>query len=468
MTTARFGPVHLDFPMDVQNSYLTTTIIPIIPKQDDKVLENPNIDNFIKLLCDSLSQSLKPTFYFGNGLRNSPHLKALMEQINKFRIPYFVSWSAIDMFDSNDLLNLGRVGIYGDRASNILVQKSDFLLCLGTRLSIPQTGYDRSDFARKANKWIVEVDPTEMSKFDSKKWSSLICDVNIFLPTFIEILSNMDPEKFGNLQLWNKEIRTIKEAFPQESQYEKVSSSNNRYLHSIEFVKELNTLLPGNSTVVTDVGAALLSTHFIFSNFDKFRLLTSQGLGEMGFGLPAAIGSFIADNKRTLVCINNDGSMMMNLQELQTMKFLEIPIKLFILNNYGYSSIRISQSNLYDSNYVGIDSSSGLSFPDFSDIAQTFGFKYVLIDGETTERQNKIKTILADSQPYLVEVSISPNQKFLPRLSTMRDKDGAFISPPLEDLEPLIEYRDLKNGLGYEPHINSKMIRNLTTEEETL
>jgi acetolactate synthase-1/2/3 large subunit len=184
----------------------------------------------------------------------------------------------------------------------------------------------------------------------------------------------------------------------------------------------------------------------------------------MGFGLPGAIGAYFADTKRQLVCLNTDGAIMFNLQELQVVKHHKIPMKLFIFNNDGYTMIKISQQNLFDARISGSDINSGISFPDFSDVAKTFGFNYCLIDCKNSF-DTKLKTALESSNAELIEIKMSPDQRYLPRLATSKLPNGTLVSPPLEDLDPMISIDALRDFLGYKPHANSFKSRGLAYEQ---
>ena len=189
------------------------------------------------------------------------------------------------------------------------------------------------------------------------------------------------------------------------------------------------------------------------------RFFTSQGLGEMGFGLPGAIGAHFAAPTLQVVCLNTDGALMFNLQEMQVVKENKIPLKLFVFNNLGYSMIRISQDNLFDGRLAGSTSSSGISFPKFSEVASTFGFGYCSV--QNIEELAKVAEALKSDQPELIEIFMDPEQKYFPRLATNKLLDGSFISPPLEDLDPKIELSQLEELLGYRAHANSYLARGL-------
>jgi acetolactate synthase-1/2/3 large subunit len=219
----------------------------------------------------------------------------------------------------------------------------------------------------------------------------------------------------------------------------------------------LNESLDQDATVVTDVGAGLLSGHYMISPKNQ-RIFTSQGLGEMGFGLPGAIGAHFAKPKNQIVCLNTDGAIMFNLQELQLVKHHKIPIKLFVFNNFGYAMIKVSQDNLFASRQVGSGLENGISFPDFRKIAELFEMSHYEVKNNSSLNK-ELTELLSDSRPALIEVIMSPEQKYLPRLGTTKLPDGTLISPPIEDMEPLIPLDLLEKLLGYEPTKSSRDLR---------
>jgi acetolactate synthase-1/2/3 large subunit len=448
----RKGPTHIDFPMDLQRKKVVTEAIEPILNID---LESENIDlEAVKLLIAAISNSKKPLLYFGNGIRNSKTIDKAKSLIKKTGIPYISSWSAIDIFPESDALNVGRAGIYGDRHANILLQKSDLIISIGTRLAIPQIGYDKSDFGRKAEKWVVDIDPTECSKFDGLGWNIINTDALL-------LLNNLNSVQFPNLDFsdWRNDCSRIKTIFPRRNQLGPEPHNPDSQIHSGDVIDFLNKSLDSNAVIGTDVGAALLTGHFMYEQSGNRRFFTSQGLGEMGFGLPGSIGAYFADPSRQNICLNTDGALMFNLQELQVVKEHKIPLKLFVFNNFGYSMIRISQDNLFDGRLAGSTNESGVSFPNFSQIAMTFGFNHTLVSNK--EQLKSTVTPLKSSQAELIEIIMDPEQKYFPRLATNKLADGSFISPPLEDLDPKIELSLLEEMLGYKAHANSYKSRGL-------
>ena len=446
----RMGPVHIDFPMDLQRKVAGEQSVFSIKKKAQKEVDKKSIAGLI----DNLKSAKAPLIYFGNGIRNTKSIELAKKIIHDLRIPYLVSWSAIDLFPESDILNVGRVGIYGDRHANILLQKSDLLVAIGTRLAIPQLGYDKKDFARKAKKWVVEIDPTECAKFEDLGWEILNNDAGQVMEEITtELKLPLD------LEIWRSDCIYMKKAFPRMEQLGPPPSDKSTQIHSGEVLNYLNSALAVDALVVTDVGAALLNGHYLYEHTGSRRFFTSQGLGEMGFGLPAAIGAYFADPSKQLVCLNTDGAIMFNLQELQVVSEHKIPMKLFIFNNSGYSMIRISQENLFAGRLEGSTIESGVSFPAFEDIAKTFGFNHVKI--RNSDDLELFDQILVSPNAELIEVMMDPEQKYFPRLATNKLPDGTLVSPPIEDLDPKIDIELLEKMLGYKPHENSFRARGL-------
>ncbi|MDA9796617.1 thiamine pyrophosphate-binding protein [Aquiluna sp.] len=432
--TDRKGPVHLDFPMDIQREILGNLAEPsqaVGSLRELITASQTTLDLPFDLedILSRLTAAKRPLIYIGQGL--SEH-ESIRNFCRKSLIPYAVSWSAIDKHSDIDDLNIGRVGIYGDRAANHIVQQADLILCLGTRLSIPQVGYDRRDFGRCALKIVVDVDLNELNKHPREGYLALLGDANV-LARAISSKQSVNSER----KLWLTQIASTRNLLPR---FEKEAKQNlgQKYVHSLAFISYLNELLDENAIITTDVGAGLLSGHYALRGNSMRTIFTSQGLGEMGFGLPGAIGAAIGTRSemeaRQVVCLNTDGGIMFNLQELQTLVTKKLPIKLVVFNNRGYSMIRISQSNLFDGRFEGSDSGQHLSFPNFEALARGFGLDYLRWDANSSSKD--LSEALQSQEAMLIEVLMDPEQKYLPRLGTRKLQDGSLTSPPLEDLDP--------------------------------
>ena len=453
----RMGPTHIDFPMDLQRKLVklnNADFSDYAPKQSVAQILSSDIQT---QMVSDFQSSTSPLLYIGNGCREESTIELLNSFILENQIPFLLSWSAIDLFPETHPLNVGRVGIYGDRAGNILLQRSDLLITIGTRLAIPQVGYNKSDFARCAKKWVFEIDPRECEKFEGLGWNVL----NIESKQAIELISDkLKGIGYSNPQKWFSTILETKKALPRILQAKNQEEDKSGFLHSADAIAVINRMRKNNSIIVTDVGAGLLSGHSILEAKDGDRIFTSQGLGEMGFGLPAAIGAYFGDKHRQLICLNTDGAIMFNLQELQVVREHQIPLKLFVFNNNGYSMIRISQDNLFEHRLSGSTTTTGISFPDFKELASAFGLRHCAVKS-IGELEIAFSIINDTTSAVLIEVIMDPEQRYIPRLGTTKNQNGELVSPPLEDLDPLISITDLEKYLGYRAHPDSYRARNL-------
>jgi acetolactate synthase-1/2/3 large subunit len=442
MISGRPGAVHIDIPMDIQRrSSVATTAISRVAARKTPKASNAEIQKLVTELLNAKS----PMVYIGNGLRGPASRETINRFWNKYKIPMVVSWSAIDLIPEHHEGNFGRVGIYGDRSANIAIQKADLLLCLGTRLAIPQVGYDRNDFARNATKWVVDIDAVELSKNTGPLWNGIHSDALSLLIGIEDLLDRMG-EAPGR-ENWYETLRELQKALPRFEQYGERPPENSGHIHSLEVIESLNHSLRDDCVIVTDVGAGLLSGHYGLEAKEGQTIFTSQGLGEMGFGLPGAIGAYFAAPDRQIVCLNTDGAIMFNLQELEVVRHFAIPIKLFIFNNSGYSMIKISQENLFEGRLAGSSPTTGISFPNFESLAETFGLNFTKVSSSIDLGQ-PLSTALDSSTSELIEIIMDPGQKYMPRLSTAKLKDGTLASPPIEDLDPKIDIFLLESLLG--------------------
>lgn len=448
----RQGPTHIDFPMDLQRKGVVGAELEEYVHSGKPVarIDAHNLERLAK----GISAARSPLLYFGNGIRDEKSRILVEKLLDRTGIPFITSWSAIDLFPESHKLNVGRVGIYGDRHANILLQKSDLVVAIGTRLAIPQIGYDKTDFGRRATKWVIEIDPTECAKFEGLGWNVMNNDAADVMAGLLQSF-----ELSRDQSDWQIECMRIKGALPRKDQLGPAPSDPKTQIHSGDVIEFLNTNLSPDAIIGTDVGAALLTGHYMYEQLGSRRFFTSQGLGEMGFGLPGAIGAHFAAKSKQIVCLNTDGALMFNLQELQVVKEHNIPLKLFIFNNSGYSMIRISQENLFENRVSGSTSESGISFPDFHQVSITFGFNHTVV--RNREDLHKVHSLLTSGRAELIEIMMDPDQKYFPRLATNKLADGTLVSPPLEDLDPKIDLALLEDLLGYKAHINSYKARGL-------
>ena len=452
--SGRPGPVWIDIPTDVQAATIDpSSLESFVPPVEKKV---SNFDEKIKLISELIAASKRPLFIFGNGVRLSGSVDLLHRSIEKFKVPFLLAWNGIDMVSSSHPLNYGRAGTYGQRAANFIVQNADLIITVGTRMAIPQVGYDLKEFGRDAQKVIIDIDATELDKFASDKTFTLLqANAKDFLKELNDKLNAPSKEAIAEWISYCDKLRK-KYPFVEPNGMHKEQDSK---LNSYSFIDEMNKHFSDDEIIVTDMGTALTCTHQSIMLKEKQRVVTSTGLGEMGFGLPGAMGASFAADKKRVVLINGDGSMMMNLQEMQTIIYHKLPIKLFVYINDGYLTIKHTQNNLFGQKFAGSGEASGVTCPDFQKIGEAFGFKTFKINS-LEEAKTMIPKVLNEDGPVLCEVFIHSMQLLGPKTSFNLNPDGTLVSPPLEDLYPFLSREEFKKDMLIPPHQKSLQIKN--------
>ena len=430
------GPVWLDVPLDVQSKFIDTNKIEKFKPKKIIFIKKKKIN--LRAVEKYINKSTKPIFVIGNGLHISKSEKLFNSFLNKTNIPVISSWNSSDIISSNNNLYVGRMGIFGDRASNFAIESSDLIIVLGSRLSVPQTGYKTKIFAQNAKKIIVDIDKKELEK---NKLSNVVIkyeqDLNSFLQQANSFFKSKKLKKFNKwinlLNFWKKKYPVMKESYKKEK----------KGINSFHFIDSLSSSLKGKETVVTDMGTSFTCTMqgFKIKNPTKQRLFTSSGLAAMGFGLPGAIGAYFAGKKNNIVCVTGDGGLMFNIQELETVRNYKIPMKIFVLENKGYLTMKLMQKKNFK-RLVGSNKKSGVSFPSFKSVAKAFGLKYFKLKQNSIE--NQIKQILKLKVPTLIEVNMPGEQPLIPRMQSKLLKDGSFFLPKLDDLFPHLKESDLR------------------------
>ena len=456
----RNGPIWIDVPMNIQSSILQINANKSKKLFLNEKVKNPKKDNYLNIsdgvrsVSSALKNSKRPLLLLGNGLRNSKKSNHLIKYLKSIGIPFLLTWQGCDLVRSDHNLNFGRAGVYGQRHSNFIIQNCDFLLCIGTRLAIPQIGYDIDEFAREAQIAQVEIDPLELDKYARRINAAILADANKFIAALEVTL-----KKYQCPVDWLSYCRMMRSKYSIISGEHKDTLGKNgeKYINSYSFMKSLEKFFTNKQIIVTDMGTALLSGHQVIDLKSNQRMFTSTGLGEMGYGLPAAIGAAVAV-KQNIVCLNCDGGMMLNLQELQTIKHYQLPIKIIIFNNDGYLMIKHTQKNLFKGRYVGVNKKTGVSCPDFSKLAKSFDIPSFKIK-KRHEIEVKLNKVFNFKGPAICEIFMDPEQMFLPKLSVAKNEDGLLISPPLEDLSPLVDISDLDKSMIVPIHKKSRKLR---------
>ena len=442
-TTGRPGPTWIEIPMDIQAQKVSPKLFN--PSSSGKSIRVSDAYEYSNLIISCINSSERPVILGGMGIKLSGSKDKFKKFIDETKIPTLLSWSGIDLLPSYHESNFGRFGLYGQRSANFIVQNSDLIIVLGSRMSIPQVGYDFSQFARKAKIIQVDIDELELNKYE--RVTKLYHSVDCVLDKLLENIFSINP----NIKDWIKKCVHYRNRFPViTDEYE-----NSNYVNSYTFINKLTQKLPDGEIIVTDMGTALLSGHQASDLKENQIMFTSQGLGEMGVGLPYSIGASFALPGRPVTCLNCDGGIMMNLQELQTIVQHNLPVKIFIFNNDGYLMIKHTQKLFFQGRYTAVDKNTGVVLPEFEKIAYGFGIPYYRID--TMEDLDIIK--FREDGPSIIEVFMDPEQDFIPKVKGVVLEDETIVPSPLEEMSPLLPLKVIEEEMIIEINEKSKLIK---------
>lgn len=438
-TTGRPGPVWIDIPLDVQGTTIDETSLtpfdPPSPTHDGEALAR-EVAETIRLL----NESERPVVLVGNGVRLAHAEAELAQAIQKLGAPVLTTWKALDLVPDTEPLYAGRPGGIAHRSANFAQQNADWLLTIGARLDLGQTGYRHDGFARHARKIVVDVDAAEIGKLHMDIAVRVAADAKRFLSALLAQSGSIAPRDrhtwVAQTQEWRRRYPVIKPEYRAETGVNLYSLVDDLS----ELVEDGDVFVPGSSGACSEVSMQA------FRMVHRVRVFNSEGLGPMGFGIPAALGGCLASGGRRTVCIDGDGGFWMNVQDLETIRRLDLPIKFFVLNNHGYGSIRSTQTTHFGGNYVGEGERSGLTLPDIRRVADAFGVRTWLLDTHAGLR-DRIRDVLAASGPAVCEVMVSPEQVTNPRISSRRLEDGRMASTPMEDLWPFLDRDELRANM---------------------
>lgn len=427
----RGGPVWLDIPLDVQAAQIEPDNLAGFDPSELQKQENPVYDDSLTpVILQKLTAAKKPLILAGTGIRLSGAYKEFRQCIEKLQIPVVAAWNADDLLEEDHPLYCGRPGTVGTRGGNFVVQNCDLLLVLGCRMNIRMISYNHFGFAPNAYKIMVDIDENELHK----------PTVKIDLPVHANVrdvmvsLTAAGYAQPAEQRRWLAWCREIDQKYP-AARPECFSVS--RPMNPYAFTDLMFRALPEGSDVICGNGSACVITFQAAVIKRDQRLFTNSGCAAMGYGFPAAIGACIARKGKQVFCIDGDGSFQMNLQELQTVVYNHLNLKLFYLNNNGYHSIRQTQTNLFQPPLVGVCDGNGLSFPDAGKIADAYGIPYFKID-DLKNVSSTIEKILTEPGPVFCEVVVDDRQNFEPKLSSKVLPDGKIVSPPLDDMYPFL------------------------------
>lgn len=424
--SSRPGPVWLEIPIDVQNQSAGEPPTASSSKTSQQsVVDKSQILRVVEMM----GEAKRPLVLVGNGIRLARAEGALSHFLSKSEFPVVATWTGADLFSFSDKQFVGNLGILGERAANWAVQNCDFLLVVGSRLSIPIIGYDTKNFAPLAVKVLVDIDSAELAKPTLNLDERICADAKDFL----EGVNRQKIPKVSTLGPWSEELLARKSATPLEDE-ELVQEPG--CFDAYEIISALGRVLEGNYTLVTDMGSSFTCTMQAFRRKVPGRVFTSSGTSSMGFGVPGAVGAYFADPSRQIVAIVGDGGLQMTIQELQTVAHLNIPLKILVLNSGGYLAVSLTQDSLFDGRRMGSDPASGISTPNFRPIAQAYGLTAIQIDPSAGELESQIDLALNMSGPVLIEVFLPRKQVMRPKVMSFRDDSGQMRSPTLDKMWP--------------------------------
>ena len=441
-THGRPGPVWLDVPLNVQGALIDEgSLVEYDKKEDEAVPDRKKLRTQVKETIALLKGSRRPVLVAGHGIRIAGASRLFLEVAQKLRVPVLSTFNGMDLIPTDHPLYVGRIGSIGGRAGNFALQNSDLYLSLGSRNNIRQISYNWGSFARAAKKVIVDIDPAELEKPTLRPDVAICAGARDFLDELKEQVGGH--EKLPNFSAWRKWCGERKTRYPAVGMG---NAGDKGGVDLYYFCHTLTGLLNENEIVVAGNGSACVGLFQAGTVKKGQRIFWNSGCASMGYDLPAAIGASVANGKKRVVCLAGDGSMQMNIQELQTIVHHRLPIKLFYLNNNGYISIRQTQNSFFDGRIVGSDEKSGVSFPDIIKVAKAYGLRTETISG-VNDMAAGIKKTLEGEEPVLCEVSLPSDYIFQPKLSSERKTDGRMVSKPLEDMYPFLDRKEFMGNM---------------------
>lgn len=439
-SAGRPGPVWLDIPLDVQTQGISTDDESRVEpefKARANVSVREGLREQLNLLNEDLQASRKPLFLFGNGVRLANSQDLALAIARKAGIPISLTWKALDFLSPEDDLYAGRPGGVATHFANGVIQSCDLLISIGARLDLGQLGYRHDTFAPNARVYIVDVDDAELAKFKFASPTTLIqADAREFLN---KLEKTIKPSSL-RFTKWREAVANAKHDFSQLFEDDKDWTDG---ISQYSLIDELSRQMSGGHLLVPgSSGACSEAVMQAFNNKPGQRVFNNQGLGSMGFGIPAAIGACIASKRRPVVCVDGDGGFAMNIQELANVRLNNLPISFFILQNDGYASIRATANNYFAGRQVGCDESSGLGLPDYETIGPAFGIQTNKVNSHA-DLASGVSHALTTGLPSITVVKVGSKSRTSPRLVTTADSAGQMHTPPLNELTPAISGHDL-------------------------
>jgi acetolactate synthase-1/2/3 large subunit len=441
-THGRKGPAWVDIPLDVQAADIDPVALPGFVPPPEVGPGRGAAELAAQRTIAILGQASRPMVLVGNGVRHAGAIELFIKWVETIGIPVLATWKALDFLPDGHPLYVGRPGAVGQRAANFSQQKCDALVCLGARLDYGQTAYNHANFAPRAKRVVVDIDPREIAKLQMDISVAHAGDAGEFLE---ELLAQSAGRSFPDWAPWRSLCQSLKARYPIVlPSYRSVSEG----VHNYVLVETIGRLMgPGDILVPGCSGACSEVTAQAVPNANGLRFMNTHGLGAMGFGVPGALGACLASGGRRTVCIDGDGGFPMNAQELAAISRLQLPAKFFVLRNGGYASIRATQINYFESRFVACDAASGLTLPDLEKTAESCRVRYRRIDSQDNLLAD-VGAVLAEPGPVVCDVLMAPDQFTQPKVSSKLQPDGKMLTMPMEDLWPFLEREEFERVMA--------------------
>ena len=436
----RPGPVWIDVPLDIQASDVDPETLDsfdasTLPDYEAK-------DEDITRVIEAINNAEKPVLVLGHGIRLGHAVEQARKLYNAIQFPTLTSWNGVDLIEDEHPLFFGRPGAVGQRAANLIQQGADLVLTIGTRLNLLSTGYNFDSFLENSVHIMVDIDENEMNKKSVHPKIKVVCDARSFIE---KLLLRIDERKPNARDKWIAHCNLLREKYPVLIPEQEPREG---YVSTYRLASEVSDQMTSDDIYqFTSSGTSVDITMKVFRIKWGQRAFLTKGLAAMGYDVPASIGSCVASGGKRTVCITGDGSIAMNMQELEVIKRLSLPIKIFVVDNSGYSMIYQSQNSNFKGHLTGCTEENGLTLPDMARIADAFGIRSEHIETEA-ELPEKVRAVLDSEGPALCTVKADITQKILPKQVNYVRPDGQMASRPLEDMAPLLEEDELKKALS--------------------
>jgi len=444
----RPGPVWIEIPLDVQAADIAPDcLVGYDPGVTHGFAHEP-MRRMVSQTIELLKKSERPVILAGNGIRSAHGESLFSDLLDLINIPVLLTWKAIDLLPDDHRLYRGRPGAIGQRGANFTQQNADCILILGARLDLPSTAFDHKNFARAARKIMVDIDPTEIWKMQMPIDLSLCADAGDFLREFLKQAGALKDYRPAE---WLARTRDWQVRYPVV--LPEYRTQNTGFVNSYHFFEVLSEEVDASDIILTGgSGAASDICMQTFKVKSGQRIFNIPGIGSMGSGLPAAIGACIAAGRRRTICTEGDGGFQMNIQELETLRRLDLPVKFFVINNDAYASIRSMQNNHFAGRVAAADSRSNLTLPDLSKIAAAYGIPSERINNNGDIRRD-IRRVLEIEGPVLCELIVSPDEATSPRVASALGSNGVLVTKPMEDMSPLLDRQEFCDNMIIPPLI---------------